>query len=183
MSSNSGISPHATAFIHSYATATSLASTSAPADLQASATQMSTHYLPNLISFTLGTTTTVATKDEASKGTHLHLQKLVKAGVGADIRMIRVAVKEVGEFAATVFVTWELVVDGFSIADEEKARGKEGKGQRKAKGWRWRNCYGYRRMSREVDGEEVVEKEGFEYIVSDEEVGELIKRVPKYFES
>jgi hypothetical protein len=29
----------------------------------------------------------------------------------------------------------------------------------------------------------VVEKEGFEYIVSDEEVGELIKRVPKYFES
>jgi hypothetical protein len=179
MSSNSGISPHATAFIHSYATATALAST----DLKASASQMSSHYLPNLISFTLGTTTTVATQEEASKGTHTHLQKLVKAGVGADIRMIRVAVKEVGEFAATVFVTWELVVDDFSIADEEKAKGKEGGAQRKAKGWRWRNCYGYRRMSRDVDGEGVVEKEGFEYIVSDEEVGELIKRVPKYFES
>ena len=183
MSSNTGISPHATAFIHSYATATSLASSSKPSDLSASATQMSSHYLPNLISFTLGTNTTVSTQEEAAKGTLTHLQKLVKAGIGADIRMIRVAVKEVGEFAATVFVTWELVVDGFSMADEEKLKGKEGEGKKKAKGWRWRNCYGYRRMTREVEGEEVVEKEGFEYIVSDEEVGELIKRVPKYFES
>jgi len=183
MSSNTGISPHATAFIHSYATATSVASSSKPTDLTASATQMYSHYLPNLISFTLGTNTTVSTQEEAAKGTLTHLQKLVKAGVGADIRMIRVAVKEVGDFAATVFVTWELVVDGFSIADEEKLKGKEGEGKKKAKGWRWRNCYGYRRMTREVEGEEVADKEGFEYIVSDEEVGELIKRVPKYFES
>ena len=93
------------------------------------------------------------------------------------------AVKEVGEFAATVFVTWELVVDDFSIADEEKLKAKKQGEGKKAKGWRWRNCYGYRRMTREVEGEEVVDKEGFEYIVSDEEVGELIKRVPKYFES
>lgn len=97
--------------------------------------------------------------------------------------MVRVAVKEISEFAAAVFVTWELVVDGWSIGDEEKAKGKEGEKGKKAKGWRWKNCYGYRRMSREVDGEEVVDKEGFEYIVSDEEVGELVKRVPKYFES
>ncbi|KAG9681594.1 hypothetical protein KCU95_g14434, partial [Aureobasidium melanogenum] len=182
MSSNTGISPHTTSFIHSYATATAIGSTSKPSDLQACATAMSSHYLPNLISFTLGTNTTVATPEEAAKGTLTHLQKLVSAGVGADIRMIRVAVKEIGEFAAAVFVTWELVVDGFSIADEEKAKAK-GEATRKAKGWRWRNCYGYRRMSREVDGEEVVDKEGFEYIVSDEEVGELVKRVPKYFES
>ncbi|KAG9639660.1 hypothetical protein KCU95_g4218, partial [Aureobasidium melanogenum] len=186
MSSNTGISPHATAFIHSYATATAIGSTSKPSDLQACATAMSSHYLPNLISFTLGTNTTVATPEEAAKGTLQHLQKLVSAGVGADIRMIRVSVKEIGEFAAAVFVTWELVVEGFSIADEEKAKAKgkgNEEGQRKAKGWRWRNCYGYRRMSREVGGEEVVDKEGFEYIVSDEEVGELVKRVPKYFES
>ncbi|KAG9552420.1 hypothetical protein KCU61_g7523, partial [Aureobasidium melanogenum] len=188
MSSNTGISPHATAFIHSYATATAIGSTSKPSDLSACATAMSSHYLPNLISFTLGTNTTVATPEEAAKGTLQHLQKLVDAGVGADIRLIRVAVKEIGEFSAAVFVTWELVVEGFSIADEEKAKAKgkgeaEGKATRKAKGWRWRNCYGYRRMSREVDGEEVVDKEGFEYIVSDEEVGELVKRVPKYFES
>jgi hypothetical protein len=191
MSSNTGISPHATAFIHSYATATAIGATSKPSDLSACATAMSSHYLPNLISFTLGTNTTVATCEEAAKGTLTHLQKLVSAGVGADIRLIRLAVKEVGEFSAAVFVTWELVVGGFSIADEEKerskAKGKEagaGAGAiRKAKGWRWRNCYGYRRMSREVDGEEVVDKEGFEYIVSDEEVGELIKRVPRYFES
>lgn len=187
MSSNTGISPHATAFIHSYATATALGATSKPSDLQACATAMSSHYLPNLISFTLGTNTTVATCEEAAKGTLTHLQKLVQAGVGADIRLVRLAVKEVGEFSAAVFVTWELVVGGFSIADEEKerskAKGNEEKATRKAKGWRWRNCYGYRRMSREVDGEEVVDKEGFEYIVSDEEVGELIKRVPRYFES
>ncbi|KAK5999499.1 hypothetical protein QM012_005352 [Aureobasidium pullulans] len=184
MSSNTGISPHATRFIHSYATATALGASSSPPDLQACATAMSTHYLPNLISYTLGTSTSVATPSEASKGTLTHLQKLASAGVGTDIRLVRVAVKEISEFAAAVFVTWELVVDDFSIADEEKAKSKGGEDKaRKAKGWRWRNCYGYRRMSREVDGEEVVDKEGFEYIVSDEEVGELIKRVPKYFES
>lgn len=146
---------------------------------------MASHYLPNLISFTLGTNTSVSTPEEASKGTLTHLQKLVSLGLGADIRLVRVAVKEISEFAAAVFVTWELVVDGWSIGDEEKAKtkGAEGEKGKKAKGWRWRNCYGYRRMSREVEGEEVVDKEGFEYIVSDEEVGELVKRVPKYFES
>lgn len=184
MSSNTGISPHATAFIHSYATATALAATSKPSDLSAAATAMCTHYLPNLISFTLGTSTSIATPSEASKGTLQHLQNLVSAGVGADIRLVRLAVKEIGEFAAAVFVTWELVIDDFSIADEEKAKAKGKQAEaKKAKGWRWRNCYGYRRMSRQVDGEEVVDKEGFEYIVSDEEVGELVKRVPKYFES
>ncbi|KAI4717829.1 hypothetical protein E4T48_05946 [Aureobasidium sp. EXF-10727] len=175
MSSNTGISPHATAFVHSYATATAVGASSTPADLQACATQMSTHYLPNLVSFTLGTNTVVATQEEAAKGTLTHLQKLASCGVGTDIRMVRVAIKEISACAAAVFVTWELVVGGTSIAEAEKM-GK------KAKGWRWRNCYGYRRMVREVDGEEVVEKEGFEYIVSDEEVGELVKRVPKYFE-
>jgi hypothetical protein len=173
MSSSKGISPHATLFIHSYARATALGST----DPQASATAMSSHYLPNLTSFTLGTTTTVSTPAEAAKGTLLHLQKLIKAGVGADIRLIRVAVKEISEFSAAVFVTWELVVDDNPISDGG-AEGKAGKG--KAKGWRWRNCYGYRRM--EGQGVDGGVKEGFEYIVSDEEVGELVKRVPKYFE-
>lgn len=90
--------------------------------------------------------------------------------MGADIRLIRVAVKEISEFSAAVFVTWELVVDDNPISDG----GAEGKG------WRWRNCYGYRRM--EGQGVDGGVKEGFEYIVSDEEVGELVKRVPKYFE-
>ncbi|THX52866.1 hypothetical protein D6D06_06441, partial [Aureobasidium pullulans] len=96
MSSSKGISPHATLFTHSYARATALGST----DPQASATAMSSHYLPNLTSFTLGTTTTVSTPEEAAKGTLLYLQKLIKAGVGADIRLIRVAVKEISEFSA-----------------------------------------------------------------------------------
>ncbi|KAI5208295.1 hypothetical protein AUEXF2481DRAFT_80988 [Aureobasidium subglaciale EXF-2481] len=178
MSSNTGISPHATSFTHSYATATALAASGSPTDLSASAKAMSTHYLPSLTSFTLGTTTTIASCTEATTGTLSHLQKLVLAGVGTDIRMIRLAVKEISECAAAVFVTWELVVDGLSQVEAEKL-GK------KARGWRWRNCYGYRRMTRKgEDGEEeeVVVKEGFEYIVSDDEVGELIKRVPKYFE-
>lgn len=183
MSSNTGISPHATAFIQSYATATAIGATGKPSDLSACATAMASHYLPNLISFTLGTNTSIATASEAAKGTLTHLQKLVSLGLGADIRLVRVAVKEISEFAAAVFVTWELVVDGFGIGDEEKAKAKGGEQGKKAKGWRWRNCYGYRRMSREVEGEQVVDKEGFEYIVSDEEVGELVKRVPKYFES
>ncbi|KAH0367802.1 hypothetical protein KCU65_g4442, partial [Aureobasidium melanogenum] len=129
MSSNTGISPHATSFIHSYATATAIGATSNPSDLQACATAMSSHYLPNLISFTLGTNTTVATPEEAAKGTLTHLQKLVTAGVGADIRLVRVSIKEISEFSAAVFVTWEVVVDDFSIADEEKAAAKaKGKG-------------------------------------------------------
>ncbi|KAI5272214.1 hypothetical protein E4T47_04603 [Aureobasidium subglaciale] len=181
MSSNTGISPHATSFTHSYATATALAASGSPADLAASAKAMSTHYLPSLTSFTLGTVTTIPSSLEASTGTLSHLQKLVSCGVGTDIRMIRLAVKEVSECAAAVFVTWELVVDGLSQMEAEKLGGAN-----KVRGWRWRNCYGYRRMIRqgEEDGEEdeVVVKEGFEYIVSDDEVGELIKRVPKYFE-
>ncbi|KAI5194767.1 hypothetical protein E4T39_08527 [Aureobasidium subglaciale] len=181
MSSNTGISPHATKFTHSYATATALAAPGTPTALSASAKAMSTHYLPPLTSFVLGTTTSIPSAAEASSGTLLHLQKLVKAGVGADIRLVRIAVKEISACAAAVFVTWELVVGGLTQGDAEK----EGK---KARGWRWRNCYGYRRMTKEGGGEggsgeeEVVVKEGFEYIVSDEEVGELVKRVPGYFE-
>lgn len=156
MSTNTGISPHATAFAQSYATATALATPGTASSLQSAAREMSSHYLPNLISFTLGTTTTISSAAEAEKGTLQHLQRLQKAGVGTEIKLVRMAVKEVGEFAATVFVTWEI----------------------KGGGWRWRNAYGYRRMP-EADGKV---KEGFEFIVSDEEVGELVKRVPSYFE-
>lgn len=89
-----------------------------------------------------------------------HLERFEKAGFGWRIKMVEeeLVVTALSEGSAGCWVTWEIETD-------------EG-------GWRWRNLYGYRWIDGEDGG-----RGGWEFSVSDNEIGEVMKRSGgKFFE-
>jgi len=113
------------------------------------------HYLFPYISFTNGMVHSFddrATADEACAG---QVARFERAGVGSDIRLKDFKVVPVSDDAALCHLTWEVFP------------------QNGMAGWSWLNIYGYRRRG---------DQEGFEFNVSDNEIGELLKRFPNFFE-
>ena len=89
-----------------------------------------------------------------------HLGRMVKVGVGYDIRLKRSRVQVVNDgssSSALCFITWEMF-------PSEAWKGA---------GWEWDNCYFYRRK---VDG-----SEGWEGVISDAEIEGLFKNIPGFF--
>lgn len=144
----------AEACVQSYATAMHLAQNPSTTP-QSCAASMGAHYLPGMISFTFGHQHAFNTEADAVAGIASHLEKFEKHGLGMDIRLKTSTVKAVSVASAMCFVTWEIFP-------------KNG-----VKGWEWENVYGYRKTQ---EG-----KEGWEFVVSDNEIQNLMERVPEFF--
>lgn len=113
------------------------------------------HYLFPYISFTNGGVHTFddrATADEACTG---QVARFERTGVGSDIRLKDFKVVPVSADSALCHLTWEVFPENGTP------------------GWSWLNIYGYRRRG---------DEEGFEFNISDNEIGELLKRFPNFFE-
>ena len=113
------------------------------------------HYLFPYVSFTNGGVHTFddrATADEACIG---QVARFERAGVGSDIRLKDFKVVPVSAESALCHLTWEVFPENGTP------------------GWTWLNIYGYRRKG---------DTEGFEFNVSDNEIGELLKRFPNFFQ-
>ena len=119
------------------------------------AAALAAHYLPGLVAFVFGHHHSLATQEDWKEGIKQHLENFEKSGLGYDIRLAKSRVESVSANSAMCFVTWKILPNN----------GVEG--------WEWENVYGYRLG---MDG-----KEGWEFIVSDNEVAGLIQRAPEVF--
>ena len=115
---------------------------------------LAAHYLFPYVSFTLGQVHTFDTLEEAEKGCREQLERFERFGLGYDLRMPEFRVEQVAADSALCHITWEI----------HPPAGMEG--------FRWTNVYGYRRRG---------ESEGFEFNISDNEIGSLLERFPDFF--
>lgn len=116
--------------------------------------QIAGHYLFPYISFTLGQVHSFEDRETADHACSDQVARFDRAGVGTDIRMTDLRCDPVSADAALCHVTWELFpADG-------------------TPGWSWTNIYGYRRRG---------DDEGFEFNISDQEIGKLLERFPNFF--
>lgn len=146
----------ASKFLQSYASAMHTAQD--PSTTPAScATVLASHYLPGMTSFTHGTQHRFEAQEDAISGIKIHLERLEKTGWGFDIRLDDSRVEVVSEGSALCWATWRI----------DPKNGVEG--------WSWRNVYGYRK------GQD--SKQGWEFVISDEEVAGIFKRAPEFFSS
>jgi hypothetical protein len=151
-------------FITSYAHAMSRAqppsSQSTPATpVPTIAAGLSSHYLPNFTSFTLGSVFTMPDAAAAHASIQSHLERLVSSGVGCDVRLRRSRVEVVSGTSALCWVTW-----GMFPAEGWKGRvGEDGVA------WEWENVYFYRWLG---EG-----KEGWEGCIADEEISGIMKNL------
>lgn len=112
------------------------------------------HYLFPYISFTLGGVHSFEDRGTADEACTQQVARFDRAGIGTDIRLKDYKVVPVSDDAALCHLTWEVFPqDG-------------------TPGWSWLNIYGYRRKG---------DEEGFEFNISDNEIGELLKRFPNFF--
>lgn len=158
MSTTSKPKEAAEAFVRSYADAMEL-SLHPSTSLETCAHALASHYSSKTTSFCKGSviSTDPKTPDFWLTGIISHLKRFDKAGLGWKIHLKASRVEVLSDSAAACFVTWEI----------EPAKGE---------GWYWENIYGWR------GGEEDGKKGWWEYIVSDNEVDELVKRVPGFWE-
>lgn len=112
------------------------------------------HYLFPYVSFTLGHVHTFDDRATADAACTDQVARFDRAGVGTDIRLTNFRVEQVSADAALCHVTWEVFpVNG-------------------TPGWSWTNVYGYRRRG---------DEEGFEFNISDQEIGKLLERFPNFY--
>ncbi len=116
---------------------------------------IASHYLFPYISFTLGQIHSFADRTTADEACSLQIARFEKAGVGTDIRIKDVKIVPVSENSALCHLTWEI------FPEDNRP------------GWSWLNIYGYRQRG---------DEEGFEFNISDNEIAELLKRFPDFFQ-
>ncbi len=112
------------------------------------------HYLYPYTSFTFGQIHSFADRATADVACDEQVARFERVGIGSDIRMADFKVVPVSADAALCHVTWQV----FPIDDTP--------------GWSWTNVYGYRRRG---------DDEGFEFNISDNEIGEVLQRFPNFF--
>jgi hypothetical protein len=156
----SDISVAATNFVASYAKAMALGadpsnSLASVADAIASHYPLSTPFT----AFTFGHALVFANRADMAVGILSHLERFVRSGLGIDISMEKSRVEVVSSGSALCWITWGI-------------KPKDG-----TEGWPWENVYGYRKP---VD----LEGEGYwEFVVSDQEIGNLMQRKPDFMQS
>lgn len=137
------------------------------------ATALARHYGPQMTSYTSGYIFTFPNQADAVTGITSHLQKFENAGLGYDIFLAAHRIEVVAEGpvgSALCWLRWRI-----------RPRKNEGEGGNEGdvgriEGWEWENVYGFRRN----DGEELGGH--WEFVVSDDEIGELMARVPNFME-
>ena len=144
----------AEAFVQSYASAMHTAQDQ-DVTISSCAAALGAHYLPGLTSYAFGQQFSLSTRDEWIEGVKRHLEKFEKSGLGYDIRLAKYRVESVSAGSAMCYVTWQILP------------------KNNVEGWDWENVYGYRLG---LDG-----KEGWEFIVSDNEVAGVMQRAPQAF--
>jgi hypothetical protein len=112
------------------------------------------YYLFPYISFTSGHVHRFEDRAIADESCEGQVRRFERAGIGSDIRLVDYKVVPVSEGSALCHLTWAVF----------PKNGMES--------WTWLNIYGYRRRD---------EEEGFEFNISDNEIEELLKRVPNFF--
>ena len=112
------------------------------------------HYLFPYISFTSGIVTTFDDRETADEACVGQVARFERTGVGSDIRLQDFKVVPVSDESALCHLTWEVFPENGMP------------------GWKWLNIYGYRRRG---------DDEGFEFNVSDNEIGELLSRFPNFY--
>lgn len=117
--------------------------------------QVAGHYLFPYISFTLGHVHSFEDRETADAACIDQIGRFERVGVGSDIRLTSFRCDPVSDDAALCHVTWEVFP-----ANEMP-------------GWSWTNIYGYRRRG---------DTEGFEFNISDQEIGKLLERFPDFYE-
>ncbi|KAK1980173.1 hypothetical protein LZ30DRAFT_724051 [Colletotrichum cereale] len=132
----------------------------ASAPLEGVADALASFYLANFTSFALGGISTLQNHESASAGVLYQLQRFNQSGLGTDIRYCGGRVDVVSNQSALCWVTFEIMprTDKF-----EK--------------WSWTNVYGFRLQegrSNGLDG-------GWESTNADQEIGNLLERVPDIF--
>jgi hypothetical protein len=116
--------------------------------------EIARHYVFPYVSFTSGRVNSFTAFDEAVEGCNGQIGRFMRVGLGRDIRLTAYKVVPVSENSALCHLSWE-VVPANGLAP-----------------WTWLNIYGYRRRG---------DAEGFEFNISDNEMGELLQRVPDFF--
>jgi hypothetical protein len=112
------------------------------------------HYVFPYISFTSGHVHRFEDRATADRACAEQVARFERSGIGSDIRLKEYKVVLVSHGSALCHLTWEV------FPENGMAR------------WTWLNVYGYRRHNGE---------EGFEFNISDNEIEELLKRVPDFF--
>jgi hypothetical protein len=112
------------------------------------------HYLFPYISFTSGHIHRFEDRATADLACSEQVARFERSGIGSDIRLKDYRVVPVSDGSALCHLTWEVFP------------------QNGMDGWTWLNIYGYRNRNGE---------EGFEFNISDNEIEELLKRVPDFF--
>lgn len=115
---------------------------------------LAAHYVYPYYSFTLGQVHCFEDRATADAACADQVERFEKAGVGSDIRITDCKLAEVSADSALCHITWQVFpADG-------------------TPGWQWTNVYAYRRRG---------EEEGFEFNISDNEIGELLRRFPDFY--
>lgn len=112
------------------------------------------HYAEPYTSFTLGSIVQFATQDAALEQMVPYLERFKAHGL-EDLRIARLSIDTVSDTFALCHVTWEV------------------RPTSNVEGWQWTNIYGLRQ---DATGQR------FEFAVSDNEIGELLKRFPKFLD-
>lgn len=150
----------AESFAQSYANAMSLGSKDIAVEQVAS--KLADHYSPQtFISFNFGYITTIESP-AAKTAIQQHLERFEKSGLGIDITMESLRVEVVSKGSALCWITWR-------IHPKEVSPVKEG--------WVWQNVYGYRKPRWQGH-----EKGFWEFNVNDNEVENLVQRIPDFME-
>lgn len=141
-------------FVQSYASAMHTAQ-SPDATSTSCATALASHYLPGMTRYTFGHKHCFETQADSVAGIKAHLEAFERSGLGYDIRLRRSSVESLSSHSAICWLTWGITPKNGAV------------------GWSWQNVYGYRLGQ---GGEE-----GWEFVVTDNELAGVMQRAPKEF--
>jgi hypothetical protein len=144
-------------FVASYANASALGAD--PSNTPTSVAEaLASHYplATPFTAFTFGEVTVFPDRQAASQKIAVHLERFMASGLGIDIFMREHRVEVVSADSALCWITWGI------------------KPQDGTDRWTWENVYGYRR----VGGQE-----HWEFVVADQEIGNLMKMKPGIMEN
>jgi hypothetical protein len=127
------------------------------ASLRGDAIEVAGHYAIPFTAFTLGSVTTFADREEADRNVAEHLGRFGRVGLGTGIALEGLEVRLLSETSAVCHLTWHI--------DPENG----------AEPWSWTNVYLLREAA---DG-----TLQFEASIADNEILELLTRVPEFFAS
>jgi len=143
--------------VHSYAKALAAAPSQGT---EKTAEALHSHWAQkNFVAFTHGHTSLNNSTDADRLGTKRYLDKFIEAGIGLDIRLASHRIEVVSSGSAICFMTWAIYPPETAVVQ----------------GWEWVNVY----MFRLLPGQD---KGCWEAVISDNEIGGLLQRFPKFMD-